>query len=494
MNQGNELDEIFKSGLGEMQLNPPEYVWGNIESTLEEKKDRRGLWVWFLAILMIIGVTIGTYASLSEGAPKNADSGGLVVDNENRVQQADKDRLKENTLNSGMNGSEEIAHITNSKITERANNEILPIDNSKDIINGKSDQSKLKSARIKVNKHKERNDNDKSDNKHSFSAKYLDEAKIKFSTDVFNKLNKTKEIYNTNLNNNLDKPKEILNQRKPVDIVPLESINNGLIYKKASAKASEAFIQKNTECYSFAQRGSGRVALEIYGGPAVALKSLRDKEDVGAGGSLYQNRREETETSRLGTNVGFKVEFGIKPNLSVKTGINYTLLNERFDYENNMEERITIIYVRDMNGVIIDSTLTREFGTRLKTSYNRYHLIDIPILISYSVNTKSLSMALNAGALVNLYFGQRGDIIEPTSTLMPTSITSGESIYPIFKNNVGVSLYAGLSVYYPIRKSIDLVFEPNIRHILRPVTLDVHPIEQAYTIFGANLGLRFRFN
>ena len=492
MRKGNDIDKIFKSGLGEMQLNPPEYVWDNIDSALGEKKDRNALWLWLFGLLLIGGGIVGTYTYLYN-VPENANMSGVLVDDsekEDNIAIGNRVNTEGKEVENGEDSVIKMENENQKAVTNEGSNIKKNKIDTKIITNFSGD----KIVNVKENNVLELNTTLSNQENVDILPNTIQQNLEKSNKFIKTVINKNSSSSNKHVKENknilLEESKNIKKQRTLFNILPLESINNGLTYESEDVEASDDFIQRNTECYSFAQRGSGRVALEIYGGPAVSLKSLRDV----TGESLYLTRRNETESARVAMNAGFKVEFGIKPNLSVKTGINYTLLNERFDYQNTMEERITIIYVRDMNGVIIDSTLTREFGTREKTTYNRYHLIDIPILISYSVSTKSLSMALNAGALVNLYFGQKGDIIEPVSTLMPTSITTGESIYPVFKNNVGVSLYAGLSVYYPIRKSIDLVFEPNVRHILRPVTLDVHPIEQSYTVFGANLGLRFRFN
>ena len=82
--------------------------------------------------------------------------------------------------------------------------------------------------------------------------------------------------------------------------------------------------------------------------------------------------------------------------IAMKTGVNYSSINEKFTYTdpNSVQiKTITIIkYIYDDQFNVIDSIKTTENvsipGTNTVTQYNKISLVDIPVLMQYTIPGK----------------------------------------------------------------------------------------------------------
>ena len=472
MSQEHNLDNVFRNKLGGLSVDPPEYIWNNIEQSIAQKKKKKGGAWWIFASIVLLTLSGAIYI-YTQGPNIETDKLALAAseDDSNTEMQNDENTEELKTIDK----SENIVNKENSEIKEESKETELKIEtkeNTKYTASIKSAKNTEVSRPIIIEK----------------SRKEVEKKT------VYTKAVSTAKKIETRIESFEVKPIEASSRSTFSNLVNLNTLISGELKSEESKpfKVSRKFIQKNTECYSFGRGGGGNgFYMEVFAGPEYGIKSLSTKTSEP---SLYLDERNNTESVRLGFSGGLRVGFKINNQLGIKTGAMYSVLNEKFDYVNEMEERITTTYIRDANGMIIDSSITREIGTRLKTTYNRYHFLDIPVLLTYRVENKDISLTASAGPLINMVFWQKGDIIEPLSTLRPMSITSGDNTIPVFKNNVGVSLYAGLSINYALGETKELFFEPHVRHILRPVTLDVYPLDQRYTTVGASIGLRLKFN
>lgn len=219
---------------------------------------------------------------------------------------------------------------------------------------------------------------------------------------------------------------------------------------------------------------------EIYGGPDYAFRSMSD-----TGNSVYLQKRKESEKFKSAFNAGIRYTRVFNNSMSVRGGINYSQINEKFTYTQGNLVQVT--YIIDANGDTTGTYLTT--GTRYKTTINKYRSIDIPVVIGYEVGNGKLHANINAGIVVNVYSWQKGEVLD--RSLNPVNITTGKGSSPYqFKTNAGIGLTGGVSVYYKLNDRIHILAEPYFRYNFAPMNKENITLKQKYHTAGLRLGVR----
>jgi hypothetical protein len=219
---------------------------------------------------------------------------------------------------------------------------------------------------------------------------------------------------------------------------------------------------------------------EFYGGPDYAFRSLQD-----TGNSSYLQKRKESTKFKSGFSAGVRYTKVFNNSMSVRGGVNYSQINEKFTF--NQGNVVQVTYIINNNGDTIGSYTTT--GARNKTTINRYRSIDIPLVVGYEVGNGKLHANINAGAIVNIYSWQKGDVLDASGN--PVSITTGKSSSPYqFKTNAGVGFIAGVSVYYKLNNRLHLMAEPYFRYNLSQMNKESITLKQKYQTAGLRLGIR----
>ena len=270
------------------------------------------------------------------------------------------------------------------------------------------------------------------------------------------------------------------------------------------SKARELSVKKifNTvnlklpDCPALEKNAAGNKKYwEVYAGPDYAFESYKSYGDT-ASANYLQKRKSSTKFASA-FSVGARYTKVFNNGTSVRTGVNYTQVNEKFLYFNPSEIKyVTVITTRVVirapgDTVYINDTLQyQQSGTRTKTTYNRYRNIDVPIVIGYEIGNGKIHANINAGVIINVYSWYKGDVLD--SLYQPTTITTGKgnSIYQ-FKNNIGVGFLASISLYYRMTDDIHLLLEPYFRYNLSPMSKQNLNLQQKYNIAGLRAGVRF---
>ena len=222
---------------------------------------------------------------------------------------------------------------------------------------------------------------------------------------------------------------------------------------------------------------------EIYGGPDYAFRSITD-----TGSSVYLQKRKESTSFTSAFSVGARYTKVFANGISFRAGINYSQINEKFKYaEGNI---IQVVYIVNSNGDTTGSYTTT--GTRYKTTHNKFRTIDVPLLIGYELGNGRFHANFNAGAVVNVYSWQKGDVLD--SSYKPVNITTGKtaSAYQ-FKTNVGIGFIGSISVYYKLNSRLHIFAEPYFRYNFSPASKAELTIKHKYNTAGLRLGLRIDF-
>jgi len=220
---------------------------------------------------------------------------------------------------------------------------------------------------------------------------------------------------------------------------------------------------------------------EIYGGIDYAIRSLKD-----TGNSAYLQKRKESTRFTSAYSAGLRYTRVFKNAMSVRMGVNYSQINEKFTYSQGGLVQIT--YIIDANGDTTGSYITT--GTRYKTTHNKYRSIDIPLVVGYELGNGRLHANINAGAVINVYSWQRGEVLD--TSYRPVNISTGKGSSPYqFKTNAGVGFVGAVSVYYKLNDRFHVMVEPYYRHNFSPMNKDENlTIKQKYNTIGVKAGIR----
>ena len=219
---------------------------------------------------------------------------------------------------------------------------------------------------------------------------------------------------------------------------------------------------------------------ELYAGPDYAIKKFTDTAN-----SAYLEKRKSSTSYQSAYSAGARYTRVFNNGISIRGGINYSQVNEKFSFVQGNTVQVT--YILNTNGDTVGSNTIR--GTRYKTTYNHYHTIDAPILIGYEVGNGKLHINLNAGAVVNIYSWQKGDLLD--TSFQPVNITTGKGLSQYqYKTNIGIGFMGAVSVYYKLNGRLHLLAEPFLRYNFSPMSKDNFSLQEKFTTVGLRLGIR----
>ncbi|UEG50588.1 PorT family protein [Ferruginibacter lapsinanis] len=320
-----------------------------------------------------------------------------------------------------------------------------------------------------------------------------------------------------NQNNNIYQTGEIKNnqQQNSVAIYPLTSIQkpdeetellddgNAHTYGEtlmsrllfgtmntAAAEQSSAMLQNRKfpnvalpGCPTVEEAAAGNKRyIEMYAGPDFTLRNFKDTSK-----SEYLQKRKASTKVSSAYSAGIRYTRVFNNGMSIKAGVNYSQVNEKFSFVQSNLIQTTYIVDPVSGDTTASYTVT---GTRTKTTYNKYRTLDIPLLVGYELGNGRLHVNINAGAMINIYSWQKGEVLD--TTYQPVTITTGKSTTSPyqFKNNVGVGLTGGIGVYYKITDQLHVLAEPYFRYNLQPMSKAGLTLQQKYNTVGLHVGVR----
>ena len=243
------------------------------------------------------------------------------------------------------------------------------------------------------------------------------------------------------------------------------------------------------KCAKFGNSSFGFDAyLDWFISPDYAFRTLKATD---AASVEEAEQRDKSESFLYAYSTGIRFSAVAENGLAFRSGISYSQINEKFDYVNANETRISIKNEFNTNGEIISSDTTIQKGTHVKTSYNRYRMIDIPLILGYEVESKNFVYSVNGGVYLNLLFTQKGDFLGENG---PVNFTSNRTdSYRAFKDKLGFSLFGSFGFNYKLGKYMQILIEPNMRYHLNPINNKDYKIDQSYITAGLITGVRLKF-
>lgn len=265
-----------------------------------------------------------------------------------------------------------------------------------------------------------------------------------------------------------------------------------LLTETASSEIS--LVKPDPNCYKFSGPGSKfAITADILGGPGYSPKSY---EQNSSEYSIYADAREVTEHNQYAWSAGARINLHHRSGFKGSLGFLYTQAGDIFDYTDSMATqsttRIDSFFAADGTFLYEETSQVLILGTLIKKIHNTYKYVDIPLLVGYEMPMGRSSIMLHAGPVINLTTTQEGQILDPM--LHPRFITEGEpGAIDVYKSNLGMSIYLGAGILFPLTDQISWLIEPSLLYRLNPVSLDSYPLKEHRHHAGLNVGLRYHF-
>ena len=232
----------------------------------------------------------------------------------------------------------------------------------------------------------------------------------------------------------------------------------------------------------------------IHSGVSWTNRSLENKN-----GELtsYLIMRNETEKSLETIHLGLSVDLVHRSGIEISTGFQFSRIAETFEFRGTLIKNDTIdngLYGFLINpngdtipvfGQIINS---QEISTS-KKFYNKYRLLEIPLLVGYHWQNKKWSLGFQTGILANLQLKTSGRVFDKNNLVL--NLKDNQTV--IFKSKVGMSYYFGGTIRYAITKHLQITTSPFFRVFPKSFTVVDYGLEQKYKMAGMNMGLRIGF-
>ena len=263
-------------------------------------------------------------------------------------------------------------------------------------------------------------------------------------------------------------------------------LSNNLIHKSYSFNPTLQFytLPKTPAipCPEAERNTSGnKKYIEIYGGPDYVFRSYSDD----TANSVYLQQRKASVKYQFAYSAGIRYTKVFGSGMSIRTGVNYSQINEKFKSENG---RITQnVYIINSNGDTTGSYA--QTGTQYKTSTNKYKSIDIPISVGYELGNGRLHANVNAGATINISSSQKGFMLDYSGDAVDISSGKSSSVYQ-YKTKAGVSFIAATSIYYKLNEKLHVMAEPYVKLSLSPMTKPEISLREKFHTAGLRLGVR----
>lgn len=255
--------------------------------------------------------------------------------------------------------------------------------------------------------------------------------------------------------------------------------------RKDGGSIRSLFAQE-PKCAEFGN-GFWNFYLDVLASPDLTFSNMQARD---ANFEEYTKSRRETESLIFAFSGGLRLSIVGDNGLAFRTGVNYSQVNEKFNYFNGTEERTIIRDIRDNQGNIIGTETVVEIGERYLVTRNTYQMLDIPFVFGYERKFGALGISANAGAYLNLLFRQQGNFLSPQD-LKPVSIDSGDpEAFQAFKRQAGLGYYGSLGFAYETRSGMQLLLEPHFKLFPKSITQDAYVVQQRHSSVGLFVGIR----
>ena len=491
---------------------PPAHIWDNVELTLERKRKRFGFPFWLLGIILAFVVGFGLVqmsnnsevplAEMDRSTPPSSEmnteltednSSNKTVEANNQVDLTVNEDLKNhNSKNDAVNISSTAKNATKATTIGSGNDQrkiyssqVLTSSNTKinkTISKGSISNHHLASSNAitaypdQIASAENRIQNGQPNSvsvKNITQTNQLDNTAInKETTEVSSNKSEDKRTKN----DVADQSSEVINSKKtlltPEDVATLTK--DELEVKDLDLVPFH--FPKNVKCPTFSKkRIIPFVQLEVGAGPSMRHLTAEIEPS-----KIYINKL-ATERPFYVSNASLHGGLILRNNFTIHTGINYTLVKDRFDYRKTGLTQIVITF--DANNIPID-TMVRT-GTQIIEGENRFHLINIPIGVGYQKKMGRWVLAGEVGMGVNVSLKTSGKVLYSDN-----AVHNLDEVDNFYKKSLGLSLNAALAIHYSLGDRTSIYLKPRYDMFMNDWTLKGAGFKASYDLLNVNIGIR----
>lgn len=451
-----QFENKLKSALrGHQSTVDADAIWVAIEpqvDALNRRKKRRGfVWFWLVGLALAVGTWDYYYQYENSGDIENVPqelTAEKVATNASQPENTGNNTIKSspsdeiNHSDNAQNISQSIAQ-NNTTNSPRAEN-IIP-----DITRLKSDE--------------------KTPNRLEIKPLHLAEASSINNNDLFVEMQENISAMPTTL------------PFLPIDLK--YTIENKEPEFPTYISATEAPLPIYRKKYFFSAGIQGSISfvdrqLEANGPSYMELLSLRERNE------------REMEAIQLGLRLTLRHRSGI----GLTSGLNFTQINEQYRYYSTIVRVDTVPGVKylviNLNNdtIPIYGDVPLETKTSVKKEYyNNYRLFEIPVLAGYHLRHRNFSLSAQAGVFVNVALSAKGRVLESASEDIAIEDAG------IYKSNIGLNYYFGISAGYFINDNIEAYISPFMRYMPENIAKESYGLKQSYNLYGVNIGAAWHF-
>ena len=255
------------------------------------------------------------------------------------------------------------------------------------------------------------------------------------------------------------------------------------------------------DCPGFENNRSGGLSggwqLDVFGGPGYAFRTLTAKSSEGTAYLAARNREEHPVIAYMaGARAAYYQPWGQGRAVGLKSGLAVARIVEKLAYSRDSVIGVLTTIVIDsqlVNGAWVinrDTVTSPRLGHLDRTLYNRFTVIEIPVLLSVQWNRGPWLWQINGGASFQLAYQKRGSILDPADNLVSLNDnTTNQS----FGTQWGTQLWASVGLHRQISQRLYLFAEPTIRYQLKSLTSPTNLLDQRYMQAHLNLGAKIIF-
>jgi len=480
-----------------------EALWRNIQT---KQKKKRGVIIYLVPILLLL-LIVGTYMMTSLGddiyseilshdthTQDIGESSSATIKTED-AQKVITDR--KHTRSRSGNTSTELAEAvtaSSSKLTTTENTStgklVKNLSDSKPQNISNSEPTKEEQATIHAATSSEKKASPFSS---SNSSNFL--PKFPFINDV-DRHKKTRKQENIIVNKKTKISAAQPNHKEQASISYLPTINSAsiLINNLSSNPVSPTSLFPNIDySISVINKKTAGLELDFLFGIGYIDKKISSEEIAGINERSPLEIRQQSEAPLEEINAGLHLSFPLTKNLYLKSGIQYSQINEKMMYSDLLTEMVTLddqitTVIIDTEGLstnkrgsieAIQNTITHY------TFYNRYRSIDIPLALGYNIVNGKWNLGLETGILWNSYFSFDGALLDSNNTIANT----GES----FKSRTNIKYTGGMSLSYQFAEKWKWKISPSYVYGPSKINTSDNPIDQSYNLLRIQSGFSYAF-
>ncbi len=206
--------------------------------------------------------------------------------------------------------------------------------------------------------------------------------------------------------------------------------------------------------------------------------------------------KEETDSGRWAGGAGIEAGLIWKERFSFHTGLEYHLLQSKFDYfkEGDIkvlkEDELLIVWIDETTNDTIKTfygdTLVNALQSRKVIHYNQFKLLSIPLELGYQKQFNKMTLGISAGISFNLALSQNGKTINKDEEIAIFDKTS--SFAPL--QNFSIAYRLSPYINYQLSERTSLSLKPRYASYINP-SFDGTAIKLRLNQMSFNLGVEY---